>query len=130
MRWENHMDLEGVVIMVRAHVEDGLEAGAQIILDRSNELVPKDIAGRPDTHGVTLAASGRVKKSRGGLNTVGITYDGPYARYQHDHLEFRHPTGGVAKFLELAMIEKGGDAINKAGEHIWDHVTARTWGSL
>jgi len=122
MRWENHLDLEGIAIMVRAHVEDALDQGADLIQTRSDELVPKEVG--------TLAASVRIKESRGGLNTVGITYDGPYARYQHDHLEFKHPTGGVAKFLELAMLEKGGDAINKAGEHIWDHVTSRTWGSL
>jgi hypothetical protein len=122
MHWENHMDLEGVLIMVRAHVEDGLDQGGQIIQTRSDELVPKEVG--------TLAATVRVKESRGGINTVAITYDGPYARYQHDNIQFKHPTGGVAKYLELAMIEKGGDAINKAGEHIWDHVTARAWGSL
>lgn len=130
MRWENRMDLTGVAIMVRAQVENGLDAGAQIILTRSDELVPRDAGGRPDTHGVTLAESGRVKKNRGGLNTVGITYDGPYARYIHDNMEFRHPTGGVAKFLELAMIEKQQEAINKAGDFIWDRVTSRRWGSL
>ena len=122
MRWENHLDLEGIAIMVRTHIKDGLEQGAQIILDRSDELVPKESGD--------LASSGRVKKDRGGLNTIGITYDGPYARYQHEHMFFKHPTGGAPKFLEVAMVEKGEAAINKAGEYIWDKVTARSWGSL
>jgi len=122
MRWENHMDLEGIAIMVRAHIEDALDQGAEIIQTRSDELVPKEVG--------TLAASVRIKETRGGLNTVGITYDGPYARWIHDHMWFKHPHGGVAKFLELAMIEKGESAINKAGDVIWDRVTARTWGSL
>ena len=116
------MDLEGVVIMVRAQVENGLEHGAEIIQTRSDELVPKEVG--------TLAATVRVKENRGGTNTVAITYDGPYARYQHDHLEFKHPTGGVAKFLELAMLEKGEAAINNAGDYIGDKVTSRPWGSL
>ena len=114
MRWENHLDLTGIAIMVRTHIEDGLEQGAQIILTRSDELVPKESGD--------LASTGRVKKDRGGVNTVGITYDGPYAAYQHEHLMFRHPTGGAAKFLEIAMLEKGSDAINKAGEVIWDKI--------
>ena len=122
LRWENHLDLEGVAIMVRAHVEDGLENGAQIILDYSNTLVPHEFG--------ELAASGLVKKDRGGLNTVGITYSSVYARYQEEHLFFKHPTGGQAKFLETAMLTKGEAAINKAGEYIWDKVTARSWGSL
>ena len=123
MRWENHLDLEGIAIMVRTHIEDGLEQGAQIILDRSDELVPKALTG-------DLAASGSVKKDRGGLNTVGIVYSSVYARYQHEHMFFKHPTGGQAKFLETAMLTKGEAAINKAGEYIWDKVTARSWGSL
>ena len=112
MTWENHMDLEGIAIMVRAHVEDGLAQGAQIILDESNVLVPKE--------STNLAASGSVKKDRGGLNTVGIVYDSVYARYQHEHMFFKHPTGGAPKYLELAMLEKGEAAINKAGEVLWD----------
>ena len=114
MTWENHLDLEGIAIMVRAHVQDALGDGAQIILDRSNELVPKESGD--------LASSGRVNKDRGGLNTVGITYDGPYAAYQHEHMFFKHPTGGAPKYLELAMLEKGEAAINKAGEVIWDKI--------
>ena len=58
MRWENHMDLEGIAIMVRAHIEDGLEQGAQIILDESNVLVPKEFG--------TLAASGLNRGARPG----------------------------------------------------------------
>ena len=122
MRWENHLDLTGIGIMVRTHIEDGLEQGAQIILEESNIDVPKESGD--------LEASGRVKKDRGGVNAVGITYDGPYAAYIHEHIFFKHPHGGQAKFLEMAMLFKGSDAINKAGEVIWDKVTARSWGSL
>jgi hypothetical protein len=125
MRWENHMDLEGVAIMVRAHVENALEAGAEIILADSLTLVPHD----PPLTGA-LAASASIKKSRGGVNTVGIVYDSVYAGYVHEHLLFKHPYGGGAKYLEIAMIAKGQDAINKAGKYIWDKVTARKWGSL
>jgi hypothetical protein len=122
MRWENHLDLTGIAIMVRTHIEDGLEQGAQIILDRSDELVPK-VSG-------DLAATGSVKKDRGGINTVAVTYTSVYAHWIEANLSFAHPHGGGARFLEFGMIEKGSEAINKAGEVIWDRVTARSWGSV
>lgn len=40
-----------------------------------------------------------------------ITYDGPYARYQHEGLDFRHETGR-AKYLELAVIEEAQNAVD------------------
>ena len=112
MTWENHLDLEGIAIMVRANVEDALAEGADIILRRADELVPH-VSG-------DLAATGSVKKDRGGLNTVAIVYTSVYARYIEDHLSFAHPHGGGARFLEFGMIEKGEAAINKAGEVLWD----------
>lgn len=111
MTWENNLDLDGILERVRANTEDALGDGAQIILDRSDELVP-NVSG-------DLAATGAVKKDRGGLNTVAIIYTSVYARWIEDHLSFAHPHGGGARFLELAMIEKGPAAVNKAGESLW-----------
>ena len=104
------MDLTGIAAQVRAHVEDALAEGAQVILDRSDELVPKESGD--------LAASGSVNKGASGTNTVAIKYSSVYARYIHENMQFKHPTGGSAKFLELAMNEKGSDAISKTGDEI------------
>lgn len=99
-------------IAVAAHdLTDDVEAGARVIFEDSQERVPKETGD--------LASSGHIRRERGGDNTVAITYDSVYARYQHEHLFFRHPTGGQAKFLETAMLTKGEEAINKAGEHFW-----------
>lgn len=111
MTWENNMDLARVGAIIRANVEDGLAEGADIILTRSTELVPK-VSG-------DLAATGSVKKDRGGVNTVAITYGSVYARWIEAHLSFAHPHGGGARFLELGMLEKGEAAINKTGEVLW-----------
>lgn len=112
MTWENNLDLESLVAKVRSNVEDALSQGAQVILDRSNELVPK-VSGN-------LAASGSVKKDRAGVNTVAIVYGSVYAHWIDRHLSFAHPHGGGARFLELGMLEKGEAAINKTGEVLWD----------
>ncbi|MER7070967.1 hypothetical protein [Terrabacter sp. NPDC000476] len=39
-----------------------------------------------------------------------ITYDGPYARYQHERLDLRHETG-QAKFLESALFSEADTAL-------------------
>ena len=102
------LDLEGILAKVRDHVEDALAEGAQVILDRSNELVPKESGD--------LAASGEVNKGAPGTNAASIRYKSVYAHYIHESMEFQHPHGGGAKFLETALLEKHEDAINKAGE--------------
>jgi hypothetical protein len=33
-----------------------------------------------------------------------VTVDQVYAHYQHEHLEFRHPRGGQAKYLEQPLL--------------------------
>lgn len=113
------LDFDAALAEIRRYAQDALASGAQVILDRSQELVPKDAAGRPDTHGGTLAESGKVNRDLGSSGLlVSITYDGPYAAYQHEAMEFRHPTGGVAKFLELAVIEKAPEANDAIGAEI------------
>ena len=112
MTWENNLNLEDIAAKVRANVVDALAEGADIILTRADELVPKVSDD--------LAATGSVKKDRGGLNTVAITYTSVYARWIEDHLSFAHPHGGGARFLELGMIEKGEAAIQKTGEVLMD----------
>ena len=111
------IDLTAIAAKVRDHVEDALAAGGQVILDRSQELVP--LEGRPDTHGGTLAESGRVNRTGSDyLPVVSVTYDGPYAIYQHEGMEFHHPTGGSAKFLERAMVEQTTEATDAIGDEI------------
>lgn len=99
------------VLAKSQRLDDDLAVGAKIILDDSDARVPKE-SGH-------LIATGVVKRERGGNSVVGIVYKGPYARWQHEHLYFKHPQGGQAKFLETAMLVKGRAAINKAGEHLW-----------
>jgi hypothetical protein len=111
------LNLEGILAKVRAHVEDALAEGAQVILDRSTELVPVGTPPDSDNPGA-LAASGSVNKGAAGTKAVAIKYSSVYSKYIHESMEFRHPHGGGPKFLELAMLEKGSEAINKTGEVI------------
>ena len=96
---------------VDSRIEDSLAEGAKVILEDAEQRVPKE-SGH-------LAGTGRVQQNRGGKNTVGLWFAGPYARWIHEHLFFKHPHGGEAKFLETAMLTKGREALRIAGERLW-----------
>lgn len=96
-------------------LDDDVAVGARIILADSDERVPKRSGD--------LEKSGHVKRDRGGLNTAAIVYTSVYARWIHEHLGFRHPFGGQAKFLETAMLAKGPEALNAIGAHLWRRIT-------
>ena len=115
MSWDNTLaaGLERVASQAFDLSQDA-QAGAEVIFGESQKLIPKE-SGH-------LAESGKVMGYRGGRNTATITYDGPYARWIHEHLHFKHPHGGQAKFLETAMVVKGEEAINEAGRHFWERL--------
>lgn len=107
-------DLAGnlrTILAKTQRLDDDLYKGAEVILRESNALIPKESGD--------LLASGHIKRDRGGNNTVAIVYTSVYARWIHEHLSFKHPTGGQAKFLETAQLVKGAEAMNAAGEHLW-----------
>lgn len=116
IRWQD--GLSGSLRLIAAksqHLQDDAYEGAQVILREAKTLVPKE-SGH-------LAETGHVDRGRGGANTVGIVFRGPYARWIHEHMFFKHPRGGQAKYLEAAMLLKGDEAVNKAGNHFWRRLT-------
>lgn len=92
-------------------LDDDMYAGADVVLKDSNQRVPVESGD--------LKATGHIKRDRGGNGAVTIEYTSVYARWIHEHLFFKHPTGGEAKYLETAMLSKGSEAMNKAAEHFW-----------
>lgn len=112
MAWSDQLTGElRRVLMASEDLTVDAEVGARVILDDSESRVPKE-SGR-------LAGTGKIDRDRAGANSVGIVYSSVYARWIHEHLGFKHPHGGEAKFLETAMLTKGQEAVNKAGEHFW-----------
>lgn len=83
-------------------IDDGSQAAAraaaQRVLVEAQAKVPKETGD--------LAASGYVDATRGGDNAAAVVFGSVYARWIHEHLHFKHPHGGQAKFLELAMIQR------------------------
>jgi hypothetical protein len=78
-----------------------------------------------------------------------VVVDQVYAHYQHEHMNFHHPRGGMAKYLEQpfydhfkgyledyarTVLDDGGvPALKRAAEHLSDEVeisAPREWGDL
>ena len=93
-----------------ARIPAALEKGADIILADALEKVPKESGD--------LAASGHIATDRGGDDTIGIEFSSVYAHWIHEHLGFKHPHGGQAKFLESAMVEKADEALKAMGDEL------------
>jgi hypothetical protein len=87
VKWEG----ERVPPLLRAAVVLGLRQWAELLLQKSNELVPLDEA--------TLERSGTASVDEREL--IGqVAYDTPYAVRQHENLDYRHAPGREAKYLE------------------------------
>lgn len=115
IEWKDSLSpqLRRIAALAEDMSEDAAD-GAEYILEGAVARVPKRTGD--------LAASGRVDKGRGGINTVAITFDGPYARWVHEHLGFKHPFGGEAKFLERAMRMRRVGAVKRALNHFWGRI--------
>jgi hypothetical protein len=86
------------IAAVAAAAKLGERAGAEVLLQKSQPLVPVE-------HG-DLKASGRVEQGDDGAAVIyGVASpDGyPYGIRQHEDTSLNHPNGGQAKFLEGPM---------------------------
>lgn len=99
----------GALQVTGATAQEALKAGMGIVHDRAVELVPKLSGHLASTAKVTVLAD----------NLAEIKFSGPYAHFQHEYLDLKHPNG-QAKYLETAIIEKSDDALAKVAEIIRD----------
>ena len=96
-----------------------------------------------------IAALREMTGSHEGHIRARVVVDQRYAHFQHEHLEFQHPRGGHAKFLERPLMDNyrdyladyagsvlhdGGQvAMRRSAEHLSDQVEVqapREWGDL
>jgi hypothetical protein len=91
----------------------------------------------------------RTRTGRGQTLVMSVVVDQVYAHFQHEHLNFHHPRGGQAKYLESALYDfyrkyledyanevlhdGGTHALSRGAEHLSDQVETRApreWGDL
>ena len=78
----------------RSGALQGLRKGAEHILEEATRIVPLQEG--------TLMRSGVVAVDETQLR-ASITYDTPYAVRQHEEMNYNHPLGRQAKYLETPM---------------------------
>lgn len=111
--------------IVEAAMKGLAEAGADIFA-LSQERVPvldpaQETKDRPSGELKESADLTVLPKS----HRVRFRYGTPYAVYQHERMDLKHPTGGQAKFLESSMLELR----EAAGEKVADAVREVTGGA-
>ncbi|MBE0430066.1 MAG: hypothetical protein IBX61_09395 [Thermoleophilia bacterium] len=96
-----------VLAVVGQATERALDDAAEYILETANRTVPIEEG--------TLQNSGGIGKATG---KRAIYYDTPYARRQHEELDWRHDAGRRAKWLEKTMQEERQKVLDFLGRGI------------
>lgn len=76
--------------------ERGLRAGADLLLEEANRLVPLE-TGDLGRSGVAVAEG----------KEAAVGYSSVYAARQHEELGYQHDAGRQAKFLEAPLVTHG-----------------------
>lgn len=83
-----------ILSTIEKAAQNGLREAARAVLKRARDLSPTD-TGDSDKSGFT-----RVDDL-----TMQVGFTSPVSRFQHENLDYQHPGGGQAKFLEAAVDE-------------------------
>lgn len=88
--------------------EDALRR-VRVAIEREMNLIVEDLLGRAQRDAPVLTgrlrASGDAQVHDRGEKIVGeVSFSTPYAAYQHEHTELKHPQGGRSKYLEANLI--------------------------
>ncbi|WP_105567130.1 HK97 gp10 family phage protein [Microbacterium halophytorum] len=83
-----------ILSTVEEAVQDEMRKAGREVLKDARTRAPKDTGA--------LRKTGRVNVDD---LTVQVSFNGKVAAIQHENLDFQHPTGGEAKFLENAALD-------------------------
>ena len=82
---------------IRQALRGSLESGMRSVVE---DLAGRAIKEAPVKEGTLRASANPSVEVHGNEVTGRVTFALPYAEAQHEHLEFQHPRGGKAKYLE------------------------------
>jgi len=91
--WNLHLN-QDIDESLKRSANRGLEIAAEHILGEAKKLVPIEEA--------TLERSGTVSTDHPRMRAA-VSFDTPYAVYQHEELHLRHDAGRTAKYLETPL---------------------------
>lgn len=88
---------------VGAAVTDAAAVGMRLAMERVLQVSQQRV---PFDEGVLQSTGESAVEVNGTTVTGGVGYDGPYAVVQHERLDFVHPNGRQAKYLESAFADE------------------------
>lgn len=97
LRWNG----DEIAAAVHAAAARGLLLAAEHVLQVADQRVPLDEGA--------LERSGTASADAASL-TAAVSYDTPYAVYQHERMDLRHAPGRTAKYLETPLNEEAATA--------------------
>lgn len=100
---------DAIAKQVQGQARNGLRKGAEYLLQQANQTVPLEEGN--------LQASGSADVDPGGMSAT-VSYDAPYARRQHEMLNYHHAPGRRAKWLESALNEQTPQIMQIIGNEI------------
>lgn len=119
LRWSGDLGKQLARVYAESQdLSDDVAHGAEVILKDAVDRAPRAPKKDGDNH-PHLEDTGKVNKIPALKGTASITFAGPYAAYVHEHLWHVHRYGGQSKYLKVAMLMHGGDAIKDAAQHFW-----------
>lgn len=101
-------DLSALERRLDAAIPAALRAGMEPVKADAVAKVPKETEHLAETAAIVDA----------GHDRVALTFDGPYAAYQHERLDLHHPHGGQAKYEEDALATKNGEALHEVARSL------------
>lgn len=96
--------------VMRQAVADGLNEAAKLAQKGAQERAPKDTTELAESIKVRDASPHKLEST--------VYSSARHAIPQHERLDYVHPNGGEAKYLESAMEEQRGQLEQTIGEHV------------
>lgn len=91
------------MVEIQTRIREGLLEAGKTVLAVSDALAPTEPVPR---HGIHMVETGFAQVEPGlDGDRVAVGYRAYWARWQHEDLNYDHPHGGEAKFLEHAALQ-------------------------
>ena len=105
--------------MRRAPVKDGTLRGSGLAKVNDTQVAHTEKTGTGAAQVIEDFKAGRISLEKMINDLSGeVVFNTPYATIQHEELEFEHPRGGEAKYLENSLKEKSGEYIKGLADAI------------
>ena len=110
--------VETAMSQVARILEQSSESTKKGVIEVINDIGARAAERAPVDTGNLRGSMGLALEQNGDEIIGEIGFHEKYAAAQHEHVEYKHPQGGEAKYLERAALEKADEVRNKMAEQL------------